>query len=42
MLDSFIDYIEQIYYPGYAEQKAKEDPQSLNYEYQLFLATYDL
>ena len=40
MIEIFIELLDQIFWEGYAEQLAKENPQAFNMEYNDFLNTY--
>ena len=40
MYEQFIELTNQIFWEGYAEQLAKENPQAFNIEYNDFLNTY--
>ena len=37
MLDAFIDLMDGIFWEGYTQQLAKDNPALFNYEYQEFL-----
>lgn len=41
MYDLFIDYIDSIYFPGYAEQMLEENPEKAFFELQQFLDAYN-
>lgn len=40
MIEIFIELLDQLFWEGYAEQLAKENPQAFNMEYNDFLNTY--
>ena len=40
MIEVFTELLDQIFWEGYAEQLAKENPQAFNAEYNEFLNTY--
>jgi len=40
MIEIFIELLDQIFWEGYGEQLAKENPQAFNIEYNDFLNTY--
>ncbi len=40
MYDLFIELTNQIFWEGYAEQLAKDDPERFNFEYRDFLQNY--
>ncbi len=40
MIDAFHDFLESLYYEGYAKQLAKQDPERYNYELEEFLNNY--
>ena len=42
MLDSFIDFIEGIYFIGYVQQMQIENPEQLDFEFQQFKIAYNL
>jgi hypothetical protein len=37
----FINLMDQIYYPGYTEELAREDPVKFDFEWNVFLESYD-
>lgn len=41
MYDLFIDTLDAIYWPGYTEQLALDNPEKLFFELQDFLENYD-
>jgi hypothetical protein len=41
MIELFIEYMDSIYYQGYAQQLASENPQSFNFELTEFLNLYN-
>jgi len=41
MFDAFIDHLENIYWKGYAEQLASDNPELYNFEYDQFFANYN-
>jgi hypothetical protein len=40
MIDAFIGLLDGLYWEGYTEQLAKDDPASFNHEYNEFLTFY--
>lgn len=40
MYDLFIEFTNQIFWEGYAETLAEENPQAYNFEFENFLNTY--
>lgn len=40
MYEQFIELTNQIFWEGYAEQLAKENPERFQFEYNDFLSTY--
>lgn len=40
LIEVFVDLIDAIYYPGYAEKLAVDDPQKFNFEFNEFLNQY--
>ncbi|MGB4775699.1 MAG: hypothetical protein WBP45_11030 [Daejeonella sp.] len=41
MYDIFLDFTNQLFWDGYAEQLAKENPEKFYYELKDFLKTYE-
>ena len=41
MIELFIEFTDQIFWEGYAEQMAEESPQKFNYELTDFLTLYN-
>jgi len=39
LLDLFIEFIDDIYFPGYAEQISAEDPEKFSWEFNEFIAS---
>jgi len=39
LLELFIEFIDSIYFPGYAEQIAEDDPEKFSWEYNEFIAS---
>ncbi|WP_262892789.1 hypothetical protein [Mucilaginibacter pankratovii] len=42
MYELFIELTDQLFYEGYAEQLAKENPQAFRFEFNEFLNNYSL
>ena len=42
MYELFIELLNQIFWEGYAEQLAKDNPAEFQFEYNEFLNTYNL
>ena len=40
LLDAFIEFLDSVYWTGYAESIAESHPEKYNFEYELFLNTY--
>jgi uncharacterized short protein YbdD (DUF466 family) len=40
MYEAFIEFLNQIYWEGYAEQLAKENPEAFQMEYTEFFTNY--
>lgn len=40
-IDLFVDFVDQIYFPGYAEQLAESDPEKFDFELNEFLNNFD-
>ena len=36
----FADYLDAIYFDGYADQLAEENPQTFNFEFSLFISNH--
>lgn len=41
LVEIFTELVDQIYYPGYAEQLAESDPEKFTFEFNEFLANFD-
>lgn len=39
LLELFIEFIDAIYYPGYANETAENDPEKFNWEYDEFVSS---
>lgn len=39
LLELFIEFIDDIYFPGYAEQISEEDPEKFKWEFREFVAS---
>jgi hypothetical protein len=39
LLEIFIEFIDAIYFPGYADQMAEENPEKFNFEYEEFASS---
>jgi hypothetical protein len=39
LLELFIEFIDDIYFPGYAEQISEDDPEKFSFEYSEFVAS---
>lgn len=42
MIELFVEFTDDIYYHGYAEHLAKDDPEKFNFELNEFLENYGL
>jgi len=42
MYETFIEFLNQIYWDGYAEQLARENPEAFRIEYTEFFNAYNL
>lgn len=40
MIEAFFEFIDSIYWNGYAEQMAEENPEKFNFELNEFLNSY--
>lgn len=40
MIDAFYDFVNAIYWDGYAQQMAEENPEKFNFELNEFLNNY--
>ena len=40
LIDPFTEFIDSIYYPGYAQQMAKDDPVKYSFEYNEFASQF--